>query len=243
MGYNKVNLNKGYNMLGIQFTEVGGIAKSIGNVFTGNLPDMSADDEGYPVWNAKFLAWNGGGYDTYYWTGSVGGALFEDDAYNNVWVIGDTGEGGIANAEMAIGDGIFLWTSSENAAVTQSGEVATNATKSVSLSAGYNLVCNPFPESVPINSISFSGLPDMAADDEGYPVWNAKFLAWNGGGYDTYYWTGSIGGSLFEDDSFNNVWVVGDTGEGGVATASVGVGDAFFIWLKTANETKINFVK
>ena len=243
VGYNKVNLNRGYNMLAVQFQKVGGAAKSIQDVFIGNLPDMEVDGDGFPVWNAKFQTWNGGGYDDYFWTGSVGGTLFGDEAYNNVWVIGEYGDGGVADVSPATGEGIFLWTSGNNVTVTQSGEVATNATKEVTLSSGYNLVCNPYPEAITIQDIEFTGLPDMEVDGDGFPVWNAKFQTWNGGGYDDYFWTGSVGGTLFGDEAYNNVWVIGEYGDGGIADASVGVGDAFFVWVRSANNTKIIFTK
>ena len=170
VGYNKVDLNRGYNMLAVQFNEVGGGAQSIQDIFTGNLPDMAVDGEGFPIWNAKIQTWNGAGYDIYYWTGSVGGELFDDSSYNNVWVAGEYGEDGVAHASTPIGDGVFLWTSSTGVTVLQAGEVATNATKTVSISPGYNLICNPFPEAINIQNVSISNLPDMGVDSEGFPV-------------------------------------------------------------------------
>ena len=230
-------------MLAVQFNEVGGGAKSIQDIFTGNLPDMDVDEEGYPVWNAKFQTWTGTGYAIYYWTGSVGGALFEDNAYNNVWVVGDTGEGGVADTTTPIGEGVFLWTSGSGVTVQQAGEVATNSVKTVSISAGYNLICNPFPETINIQDVAISNLPDMDVDEEGYPVWNAKFQTWTGTGYAIYYWTGSVGGALFEDNAYNNVWVVGDTGEGGVADVDIGIGEPFFIWLRSGENVTATFTK
>ena len=108
VGYNKVDLNRGYNMLAVQFNEVGGGAQNIQDIFTGNLPDMSVDEEGYPVWNAKLQTWNGVGYDNFYWTGSVGGELFEDSSYNNVWVVGQYGDS-VANVNIGVGEPFFIW--------------------------------------------------------------------------------------------------------------------------------------
>ena len=113
VGYNKVTLNQGYNMLAVQFAKVGGAAQSIQEVFTGNLPDMgfdSATDE--PIWNAKFQTWNGGGFDTYYWTGSTGNDIFGEEGWNNVWVVGQYGQGGIADVTINVGDPFFIWISS-----------------------------------------------------------------------------------------------------------------------------------
>ena len=245
MGYNKVTLNRGYNMLAVQFNEVGGNAQSIQDVFTGNLPDMAYDESTDTLtWNANLLTWTGAGYMTYYWTGSIGGELFGDESYNNVWVVGEYGEGGIADASTPIGNGCFLWTSGNGVNVQQAGEVGANATGTVSLSAGYNLVGNPFPEAVNIQDISFANLPDMEYDESTDTLtWNANLLTWTGAGYNTYYWTGSIGGDLFGDENYKNVWVVGEYGEGGIADVDINIGDAFFVWLRSGANVTATFTK
>lgn len=243
VGYKKVNLNTGYNMLGVQFTKVGGGDKTLGDVFTGNLPDMEYDEQADAlVWNAKLLQWNGGGYNTYYWVGKKGEEIFEDASYDDVWVADELGENK-ASGSLPIGDGVFLWTSGSGVTVTQSGEVATNATKDVTLSLGYNLVCNPFPEAISIQDIPFSGLPDMEYDEQADAlVWNAKLLQWNGGGYNTYYWVGKKGEEIFEDTSYDDVWVADELGEN-KASGTIGIGDGFFVWLNKGDSAKISFTK
>ena len=112
VGYNKVDLNRGYNMIAVQFNEVGGNAQSIQDVFTGNLPDMEYDEETETItWNAKLQTWNGIGFTTYYWTGSVGGELFEDNSFNNAWVVGQYGDS-VADVDIGVGDSFFIWLSS-----------------------------------------------------------------------------------------------------------------------------------
>ena len=232
-------------MLAIQFNEVGGGAQSIQDVFTGNLPDMAYDEQTDTLtWNAKFQTWTGSGYSNYFWTGSVGGELFEDNDYNNVWVVGEYGEGGIADVAPEVGDGIFLWTSATGVTLTQAGEVPTNTTKVVSLNRGYNLICNPFPTAINIQDIAFDGLPDMEYDEQTDTLtWNAKFQTWTGSGYANYFWTGSVGGELFEDNTYNNVWVVGEYGEGGVADIDIEPGDSFFVWIRTDSDVTATFTK
>ena len=119
MGYQKINLNSGYNMLGVQFNEVGGSSKTLADVFTGNLPDMEYDETADAlVWNAKILQWNGGGYNTYYWVGNKGEEIFEDSSYDNVWVADELGEN-IASGTIGIGDGFFVWlNSADNATIS-----------------------------------------------------------------------------------------------------------------------------
>ena len=119
VGYQKINLNSGYNMLGVQFNEVGGSSKTLADVFTGNLPDMEYDETADAlVWNAKILQWNGGGYNTYYWVGNKGEEIFEDSSYDNVWVADELGEN-IASGTIGIGDGFFVWlNSADNATIS-----------------------------------------------------------------------------------------------------------------------------
>ena len=245
VGYSKINLTaKGYKMIACQFVPVGGDAIGIQDLFSGtNLPDPELNAAGDDVeWGAQLLIWTGSGYQTYYWTGATGESLFGDASWDNKWTV-DGGAALAANVEIDPGQGAFLWVSGQSDA-TISGEVLNTASSSIDLSTGYNLIGNPYPEEVDISAIVFTGLPDPELNATGDDVvWGAQLLKWTGSGYETYYWTGSTGESLFGDATWDNKW----TADGGAVLATgvkLGINDGMFLYINgTATSAKATFTK
>ena len=162
VGYTKVNLIAGYNIVGQSFAKVSGGATSIQNVLVDGL-----DGDG----NDTMRIWDGSKYDTYYY-------------YSAEALESDKGGWGDPDGELYDGEndviepGTGFWILSSNiATVTILGQVP--ATTEVTLSQGYNLVCAPQPVELDIQDIEAEGL-----DGDG----NDTMRIWDGSKYDTYYY-------------------------------------------------------
>ena len=83
VGYNKVNLSKGYNAIGVQFVNVGGDPKT--------LLDVVRLDDTYDGYTSAYKfpnqmqIWNGNGYDFYGWAGTSGTEVDDDPSLDNTW--------------------------------------------------------------------------------------------------------------------------------------------------------------
>ena len=243
VGYNKLTIQNttGYLMIAPQFVPVGAAAADypvdIQDVFVSStFPDPVLDASGEDIeWGAKLMLWNGVGYDTYCWTGKTGEDFFENPAWDDKWT-GNFGEYLAKDVTIAPGQGVFLWVKDGSAGTTATvaGEVINEESMSVSLAAGstgYNMIANPFPESISIQDIAFSGLADPVLDASGEDIeWGAKLMLWNGVGYDTYCWTGKTGEDFFENPAWDDKWTK-NFGESLADDVSVGVGEGFFLWM------------
>ena len=221
VGYNKVTLTSGYNMLGQNFKLVGG---SIGDLSaTMDASSLAAMDTDNMTFATELLTWNGVGYDTVGWTGDVG-----DPDYDNKWV----DELSLEEVALVKSNGEGFWISStEGGTVTFSGEVDSAASVTIDLAPGYNLVANPFPESIPLSRITSTTLPAMDTDNM---TFSAELLTWNGLGYDTVGWTGNVG-----DPDYDNKWVDELSLEEPATILDIGKG----CFIKTSVSSDVTFTK
>lgn len=240
VGYSKLPLSTGYNMFSAQFQEVGTESIDLQDLFSaGTLPDPVLDGENV-VWGAKLLAWTGIGYDIYYWSGATGLDLFGDANWDNKWLLNE-GESVATGVAVLPGDGMFLQVNAASSA-TVAGEVVNSNSVDLALSAGYNLVGNPYPVSIDIQGLTTTNFPDPVLDGETV-VWGAQLLTWTGIGYNIYYWSGATGLELFGDAAWDNKWLTNE-GEAIASGVSLDVGDGAFVWLKTGTTgAKITFSK
>ena len=219
VGYNKVTLTSGYNMLGANWKLVGGQSPAMAQVMdASDLPAMDLDSLSF---NAQLLCWDGAGYAFYGWSGEVG-----DEDLDNQW-LDDQYE--IADIPAANGTGFWIDTS-ESATVIFSGEVPAEDAVTVNVSAGYNLIANPFPETISIQKITSTDLPAMDLDSLAF---NAQLLTWNGSGYSFYGWAGEVG-----DEALDNKWL-DDQYEEATATLDIGKG----CWIQTSAPGTVTFTK
>ena len=207
VGYNKVTLTSGYNLLGANWNLVGGQDGSLTEVMDATkLPGLDVDTEKF---GATVQVWNGAGYTSYGWSGEVG-----DADLDNTWL---TLSWDAANVDAA--KGTAFWLNSTTASeVTFSGEVASEDSITVDVAAGYNLIANPFPETISIQDIDAASLSPLNVDTEKF---GATIQIWNGSGYSTYGWSGEVG-----DADLNNKWL---TLSWDVATATIDIGTGFWI--------------
>ncbi len=180
VGYEKITITPGLNMIGNQFLAVGGDSFQ-------NINEMFKDSSGFIAGagddNAdSILTWNGSSYDNIY---------YYDDFDNNWYNVEEQDP-----SETVMGAGSGFWfkhLGSEAITTTLAGEVPTDATITVTLTPGLNFVANPYPMAICPNGAYFSveGAVAGAGDDNADSI-----LTWNGSSYDNIYYY----------DDFDNNW-------------------------------------
>ena len=202
VGYTKIQLNEGYNMIGVQFSDIGGAEKSLTSVFTLDETFAGYDDD-YKFSN-KMRVWDGvkESYAFYGWAGSSGTDVDDDPTLDNTWT--DMEAYAVEGEFFSVGSGAWIITD-KSGTLTVSGEVKLEDV-TIDLVAGYNIVCNPFPCEV---SITDFGVLDssFAGYDDDYKFSN-KMRVWDGvkESYAFYGWAGSSGTDIDDDPSLDNTW-------------------------------------
>ena len=230
VGYTKVSLDAGYNMIGVQFQNIGTQTAAITTL--GKLDSSFAGYDDAYDFPTQMRVWNGVGYDYYGWAGTSGTEVDNDSTLDNTWT--DL-EAYAVTDTLKPGDGV--WIVAEKAGtITLSGEVPsmTSGPITYNLSAGYNIVANPYPYAVPVTSFgtldsSFAGYDD-AYD---FPT---QMRVWNGVGYDYYGWAGTSGTEVDNDSTLDNTWT--DL-EAYAVDAQIGVGEA--VWILAEKAGTITF--
>ena len=229
MGYEKINLNAGYNMIGVQFTQIGGDALALPEVGILDSTMAGFDEDG--VYDTEMRVWNGVGYDYYGWSGTSAGEYMDDESLNNKWLNLDFEEE--VDAARNAGSGFWIKAGSSGN-ITISGQVPEAETVETPLTSGYNLVANPYPANVAISDFgtldgSFSGFDE----DGNYAV---EMRVWNGIGYDYYGWSGTSAGKYMDDESLNNKWLNLD-----FESVSDPIPYGHGVWIKTSQSGTITF--
>ena len=106
VGYEKITLNAGWNMLGIQFVQVGqGEAMDL-STFAALNPEMAGFDED-GNFATELQVWNGLGYDMFGWSGSSGTDVLDTPDLDNKWLNGDLEE---SDGTVLFGHGVWIKT-------------------------------------------------------------------------------------------------------------------------------------
>ena len=236
VGYQKINLVTGYNMVGAQFKNVGEgtLTRPISTI--GMLDSRMSGYDNEWTYTTEMLVWDPStlGYTTYGWAGTSGTDVDDDASYDNQWL--DQGTE-ITTDTISITSGFWIHTS-ETGTMTISGEVTTNSTVTVNLVAGYNLVANPFPAEVPVKSFGTLD-PSMPGYDSEW-TYDTELLVWNPAtlGYTTYGWAGTSGTDVDDDSSYDNQWL--DQGTE-ITTDKIPAGSAVWIHAGTAGSITFTF--
>jgi hypothetical protein len=176
VGYQKVNIVAGYNIIGQQFVAPSSddSAASVQTIVPG---------EGLDIWGSDSIqTWDPvlGEYTDYYYFGADAGGVGERGA----------GWGTLSQEELddTIPAGKAFWANaSDDSTVTTSGQVPAGNT--VEIAAGYNLVCAPQPIAVDIQSIIPGDGFDIWGSDN-IQLWDAE----NEEYIDFYYFGADAGG-------------------------------------------------
>ena len=189
VGYQKLQLQSGYNLIANGFRVVGtDEAPSLQDMFN----DMESNGTGTAALETSdnLKAWTGTGYSTYwYYDGGDGDATYDKKWYSAADESTPTQDG------LDISEG--AWYISRGATtLTVAGEVGTEDVE-ISLQVGYNLVANPFPSDISLNGdIDWSamGIVGTAALET-----SDNIKTWTGTGYTTYwYYDGGDGDATYD---------------------------------------------
>ncbi len=257
VGYTKLNLTAGLNLVGVQFVNVGAQDAAVSSV--ANLTGQATYDEDMNA-QTELRTWTGNGYATYEWTGALStdnpdmAAGLEDDmgltdatkgAYDNQWFFG------YEPTDVALTPGTGVWIKASDAAqngVTFTGEVPSGTTVQLDLVPGLNLLCFPWPMNASLSCITLTG--QATYDEEMYA--QTELRIWTGNGYATYEWTGSLStenpdmAAGLEDEmglvdatkgAYDNQWFFAYEPTDYAVPAGVG------FWIKASGSGKITFTR
>ena len=220
MGYQKLQLQAGYNLIANGFRVVGtDTAPALQDMFS----DMKANGTGSTALETSdnLKSWTGTGYSTY-WFYDATGTDDADPEYDKKWydVIDDsapTAEG------LDAADG--AWFISRGAkTLTIAGEVSKSEVE-VPLQVGYNLVANPFPAPITLNDPSIDWAAKGVVGSTALETAD-NIKTWTGTGYTTY-WFYDATGTDDADPDYDKKWydVVDDSTPSG---ASIPAGAGFW---------------
>ena len=233
VGYQKINLEQGWNMIGMQFNAVGG----------GELPlstaailseDMAGFDEDGNYIN-ELHVWENGNYTKYGWSGISGTEYLEDESYDNQWL--DDQLEIVDGASFPKAQGVWIRTSSTGS-VTIAGEVPTDSSVTIPLTEGWNMVANPFPGDAKVSTFGMLS-EDMAGFDEDGNYIN-ELHVWENGNYTKYGWSGISGTEYLEDESYDYKWL-DDQLE--IVEDNIVIPFGHGVWIKTSSSGSITFTK
>ena len=236
VGYEKIQLVAGYNMVGVQFTEVGGSVKPL-STFGAFDASVAGYDDDYKF-STKMLVWDttDSSYTTYGWSGTSGTDIDGEPEYDNEWLT--LGADHMSDSLTAPA-GAGVWINAAAASTyTISGEVPTNATTKIRLPAGFNIIANPYPGTVKV--ADFCDLDaSVAGYDDDYKF-STKMLVWDttDSSYTTYGWSGTSGTDIDGEPEYDNEWLTLGADHAG-ADKTISFGTA--VWLNLATPAEVTF--
>ena len=246
VGYHKIPLKEGLNMLSSQFVVVGTDSTALDLTDATSVTGQpSFDENGHAQTTIRF--WTGRGYDYYNWAGNLTGEnpdMAEEIAeeleidpatLNNKWL---DSEYEVADEPLSSGDGFWLYAKNEGT-ITISGQVRDEDTVTVNLVAGLNIVSSPWPMDLPLTKITVPNQPSF--DENGHAQTTIRI--WTGRGYDYYNWAGNLTGENpdmaeeiaeeleIDPATLNNHWL---DSEYGVSAETIKIGTSFWVYANKA---------
>ena len=219
VGYQKITLQPGFNLIASQFNLVGGETKTIQELIeaANSLPGLDGEGD----FQTTMRIWNGTGYSTYGWLDADDGSENEMPEWNSKWLLGDMSD--LAATEVAPGMGCWIITPTATS-ITFDGEVPASSSTAVAINNNFNLVANPLPTAINIQNIQPSGSL-LGLDGEG--EFQTTMRVWNGTGYSTYGWLDADDGTENEMPEWNSKWLLGDMSD--LANVTIAAGQGFWI--------------
>jgi len=222
VGYTKVQLDSGFNLLGQQFVNVGDdTAFDIQNILiSDNMPGITL---GSISTKTELWIWNGIAYDVLYYIaedlgGSYAGIKWVDILY------------GISPELVDAGMGFWIDTPSSSE-ITFVGQVYSETDTAVDVKSGFNLVANPYPMVYDIQNISSPDLPGITL---GSIEPKTQLWSWNGMSYDIYYFIAEdLGGSYTGVKWVDILFAIPDK--------KIGIGKGF--WIDTPSSGSLSFFR
>lgn len=229
VGYAKIDLAEGLNMIGSQFLNVGATTKDVNDFIIDGTALPGLSDEG--AYQTTLRVWTGAGYTTYGWLDADDGTINEVPEWNSTWLLYDMSD--VAVESMDLGKGVWLSVPTTGT-ITVAGEVATEDTYTIDVVPGLNMIANPFPCEISVQDIQcdLNGLSDEGA-------FTTTIRVWTGAGYTTYGWLDGEDGTVNEVPEWNNSWLLYDMSDLASVTLKVGQG----IWFDAPASGTVTFTK
>ena len=104
VGYAKIDLAEGFNLIGSQFLEVGATVKDVNDFIYDGSALLGLDDEW--AYQTTMRVWTGTGYVTYGWLDGEDGTNNEMPEWNNSWLLYDMS--GLADITLNVGEAVWI---------------------------------------------------------------------------------------------------------------------------------------
>ncbi len=247
MGYHKINLVKGFNMIAPQFVFVGSDSltrdiSTIGTLANASGGAMAGYDADY-FYATEMKVWDPAQqtYVEYGWAGTSPEDIDDMAELNNTWL-----DAGTEETDDTIGVGNGFWVkAAEAGTMTISGEVPSGNNIPagglvVNLVKGFNMVANPYPQAVPVSTFgvlatsSGGAMPGYDADyfyDTEMKVWDPAQQT-----YIEYGWAGTSPEDIDDMAELNNTWL-----DAGTEETDDKVPQGASVWIKAGAAGTITF--
>lgn len=233
VGYQKIDLDAGYNMIGVQFNEVGGADKPVATVgqLSANMAGFNEDGD----FDTEMMVWADGNYTTYGWAGTSGTDYDAGAELDNKWL--DRDNLVVPNdADPLPAYGAFWVKAGSAGSILIKGEVP-DGDVTVPLAAGYNMVANPLPQDVPVATFGRLAASMAGFNEDG--DFATEMMVWEDGNYTTYGWAGTSGTDYDAGAELDNKWLDRDNLVVPEVTTVVRAGHA--VWIKAGSAGSITF--
>ena len=210
VGYHKINLVKGFNMIAPQFVDVGATTLTRDISTIGVLDDSMAGYDTDYAYATDLMMWDSSKQDYVYygWAGTSPGDIDDMAELNNTWLDQLTEE---TTDTVDVGQGFWVKAGTAGT-MTISGEVPSENNIPagglvVNLVQGFNMVANPYPMAVPVSTFGQLDAA-MSGYDTDY-VYATDLMMWDSSKQDYVYygWAGTSPGDIDDMAELNNTWL------------------------------------
>ena len=228
VGYAKIDIKEGFNLIGSQFLNVGGTVKDVNDFIVAT--DLGGLKENWEF-TTTMRVWTGTGYRTYGWMDAEDGTNNEMPEWDSTWLLNNMSD--VATEDMNLGMGVWIKADAP-ATITVAGEVATGDTYTIDVNEGFNLVANPFPCEISVQNIK----TDLEGLNENWEF-TTTMRVWTGTGYRTYGWMDAEDGTNNEMPEWDSSWLLNNMSD--LSDAILKVGEA--IWIVAPSAGTVTFAK
>ena len=232
VGYTKVTVNPGLNLLGSSFVQVGsGEALDINDAV--KVSGLNGLDEALEKFVTTVRLWTGTSYDTYGYVNADEAAAWEWSEAADKWLLEDMTD--VAAVPVPAGDGFWVQTTGTGT-VTLIGQVPAAATTDVTINPGLNLVSCPYAKEINIQDVKVNGLKGL---DEALEKFVTTIRLWTGTSYDTYGYVNAEEAAAWEWPEAADKWLLEDMTD--IADVTIPAGAGF--WVQTTGTGSVTFTK
>lgn len=230
VGYSGKSLEKGFNMVGVNFVKIGATDKKISLQSLMNCTGLTAVDWDTVTGGDQLYIWDPSvqGYPAIYsWTGTNADTLLSTTGVSSKWVDLNTFDGTSATVpELNVSAGSAVWiqrTGDSDASVVFLGQIEIGQ-MTTNLLSGFNMIAGPKPVVLDLNDsakITFTGLAavdwDTVTGGDQLYIWSSSLQ-----GYPAIYsWTGADADTILSTTGVSSKWVDLNVFDGTSATVPV----------------------